>query len=232
MVCISSGIGAALSIYTKNDVTTIVCTTLAVVALIVMRLFGHVECQLLLNKLSASAARIVQRGRTQRNDRDGRAMAVQLQGERQWTLLWESLTEWGDKLHLLHIVLDVNLPAMREGFHANWNRPSHRERHEVWRLDFPLFVDGLAVGRLEVAGDHLESDGSVGTSIERLVDLLEPFEKAFAAVATSPTAAATEKEVKVLALTNSAARSSLSKPANANSFVSAAAADTASSAAH
>jgi UDP-GlcNAc:undecaprenyl-phosphate GlcNAc-1-phosphate transferase len=181
IACLATGAGAILTVFMKNDVATLISTVGVILVLIFMRLFGHVECSLLLNKL-----RILFGGLSRGDGSKSRKASVQLQGERQWHLLWESLTEWGAKLQLLKIDLDVNLPAKREGFHANWCQPTSRERHECWRMELPLFADGLAIGRLQISGERRPSDESACAAVDQLLDLLEPFEKAFAALAVSP----------------------------------------------
>jgi UDP-GlcNAc:undecaprenyl-phosphate GlcNAc-1-phosphate transferase len=187
VACLASGLGALLSVYMKNDVTAILSTGLMVIILIVMRLFGHVECSLMLSRLPIPSWWYSRNGEAEKNGKGtARTTAVRLQGERQWNLLWESLTECADKLHLLRIDLDVNLPAMREGFHANWYQPTERERHECWRMEIPLFVDGAAVGRLQVSGEHRAEQKSVCDAVDQLIDLLEPFERAFADIAARP----------------------------------------------
>jgi UDP-GlcNAc:undecaprenyl-phosphate GlcNAc-1-phosphate transferase len=184
--CIASGLGSALSIYLKNDVTAILSTGLIVVVLIATRLFGHVECALFISKLPIHA--VWQQRMSQTGNRAGRArrVAVRLQGNRQWNLFWESLTELAEKLQLLRIDLDVNLPAMKEGFHANWYQPSCRERHECWRIELPLFVESVAVGRLQVAGDRPNQERSVCDAVDQLAEFLSPFERAFTELATAP----------------------------------------------
>jgi hypothetical protein len=89
---------------------------------------------------------------------------------------WESLTELAEKFQLLRLDLDINLPAMKEGFHANWYQPSVRERHECWRIEVPLFLDGLSVGRLQVVGDQPGQMGSACDAVSRFTELLLPIE--------------------------------------------------------
>lgn len=184
--CLASGVGATLSIYMKNDVTAIVSVALVMAMLVVMRLFGHVECALLLSKLPTLF--FWQRRNTHPDGirRGARRVAVRLQGNRQWNLLWESLTELAEKLQLLRLDLDVNLPAMKEGFHANWYQPSAREQHECWRVEVPLFVEGVAVGRLQLAGDRLNEERSVCDAVDQLAEFLAPFERSFSELAAVP----------------------------------------------
>jgi UDP-GlcNAc:undecaprenyl-phosphate GlcNAc-1-phosphate transferase len=103
-----------------------------------------------------------------------RQASVRLQGTREWDLLWCSLTESADKLHIIELELDVNLPMMHEGYFASWRRKSSSSPERVWRMAIPLLVGGSPAGRLNIVGDRLA--GSFADDLEALMDLLEPFE--------------------------------------------------------
>ena len=188
MACAASGAGAVLSVFQKNDITAIICTGLVAATLVALRLFGHAELELLRSKISLLPIRLRRKGTIENGNGTARKVSVRLQGDRQWNLLWETLIEWRTKLELMRIDLDVNLPAMKEGFHANWYQQSQPEWQDCWRMEIPLFVDGMAVGRLQVAGDRRRDEESVCAAVDNLIDLLEPFEKAFAVLAGSPEA--------------------------------------------
>jgi UDP-GlcNAc:undecaprenyl-phosphate GlcNAc-1-phosphate transferase len=184
--CLASGLGAWLSIYMKNDVTALLTTGFVAVVLIATRLFGHVECALLISKCLSKLPLNMLWGRSSESNKassPARRLAVRLQGNRQWHLFWESLTELAERLQLLRLDLDVNLPAMKEGFHANWYQPTSREHHECWRIEIPLFANGTAVGRLQVAGDRPSQERSVCDAVDQLTDLLGPYEEEFAQLA-------------------------------------------------
>jgi UDP-GlcNAc:undecaprenyl-phosphate GlcNAc-1-phosphate transferase len=184
MSCAASGIGAFLSVFQKNDITAIICTGLVAATLILLRLFGHAELALLRSKIRLPRNRFLRMG--SKDSGTARQVAVRLQGKRQWDLLWNSLVECATKLAFSRVDLDVNLPAMKEGFHANWYQHSQPEWQECWRMELPLIVDGIAVGRLQVAGDRNREEGSVCGAVDSLIELLEPFEKAFAVLAGAP----------------------------------------------
>jgi UDP-GlcNAc:undecaprenyl-phosphate GlcNAc-1-phosphate transferase len=186
LACLASGVGAVLSVYMKNDVTAIVSTALTVILLVAMRLFGHVECKLFLHKLTVRLARPFRLTERRANGSRADTVSVRLQGERNWNLLWQSLTEWAEKLQLLRVDLDVNLPAVKESFHANWYQPTARERHECWSMELPLFVNGRAAGRLQVCGERLDGRESICDAVDQIIDLLGPFEQAFVRLAESP----------------------------------------------
>jgi UDP-GlcNAc:undecaprenyl-phosphate/decaprenyl-phosphate GlcNAc-1-phosphate transferase len=186
VACAATGSGAVISVFQKNDLTAIIATLLVMATLVLLRCFGHAEVALLRSKIAIPPIRIGRSGNHQNRNATTREVAVRLQGEREWNVLWESLVECATKLDLTSIDLDVNLPAMKEGFHANWYQHSPREWHECWRMEIPLFAVGSAVGRLQVIGDRWRAEESVCGSVDNLIDLLKPFEKAFAILAGSP----------------------------------------------
>jgi UDP-GlcNAc:undecaprenyl-phosphate GlcNAc-1-phosphate transferase len=190
--CLSSGLGAWLSIYIKNDATALSTTGFVGAVMMAARLFGHVECALLLSKLLSKVPLngLWQRHPSSREQASSRArrVAVRLQGNRQWHVFWESLTDLAEKLQLLRLDLDVNLPAMKEGFHANWYQPTSLEHHECWRMEIPLFVNEIVVGRLQVAGDLPNQEGLVCDGLDHLAELLVPFERAFKQLVSTPIA--------------------------------------------
>ena len=163
--------GAVASKYWNNDWFAAASCLSAVAFLVAMRLFGHSEALLLASRIKSFALSLSHPFTLSDAEQ---ATAIQLQGTRQWGLLWESLTQFADKLNLLSIQLNVNLPAMQEGYHATWRRPQEYNPERVWRTEIPLFAGSHSVGRLTIAGFH---DGqSACELIERLMDLLQPYE--------------------------------------------------------
>jgi hypothetical protein len=80
------------------------------------------------------------------------------------------------------IRLDLNVPAIYEGYHAIWHSPrgDEPEGTDVWRAEIPLTVQGQASGRLEAVGKRgLEP---VWTQIATLMNLAESLEKTAASL--------------------------------------------------
>jgi len=79
------------------------------------------------------------------------------------------------QLHFKAVRLDVNAPALKEGYHARWGRvQSDLDTPRYWRVEVPLSADGQAIGRLEVVGlrsGEPISDGMI--KVGKLVDELE-----------------------------------------------------------
>jgi UDP-GlcNAc:undecaprenyl-phosphate GlcNAc-1-phosphate transferase len=102
-------------------------------------------------------------------------MEVRLQGAGDWSELWDALTGVGRTLNLLAIRLDVNAPALHEGYHARWDRADEEgEEAARWRAEIPLRAGNQTVGRLEVAG--LRDGEPVWMKITTLCLILEKFE--------------------------------------------------------
>src|SRR5262249_58355818 len=82
------------------------------------RLFGHAELVLVKERLVALGA-LYFRGAGKNGSHQ---IAVRLQGTGEWDGLWAQLTRHAEKRQLLHLRLDVNVPALHEGYHARWDR--------------------------------------------------------------------------------------------------------------
>ena len=172
--CIVTCAGALLSVLMKNDLVAIGSVLLVLGILIITQAFGHVEVRMLLSRLrSLFLAR-----------NGSHSTSFQLQGTREWDLLWQSMIEFAEKMELIHIKLDINLASIQEGFHASWSRPCNSEKRERWRTEIPLFADQHVVGRLIVSGGRREGISSC-QAIDQLMDMLEPLEMEIVGLSSS-----------------------------------------------
>jgi UDP-GlcNAc:undecaprenyl-phosphate GlcNAc-1-phosphate transferase len=113
---------------------------------------------------------------------------VRLQGSRQWELLWDSLTESAEKLGLHRIQLDLNLPMIQESFNATWERPAAPEPDRCWQIRLPLMtMSDQPIGGLTVCGQR--NGDPVCQDIERLLEIVEPFEERLRSLAEQQLAA-------------------------------------------
>jgi UDP-GlcNAc:undecaprenyl-phosphate GlcNAc-1-phosphate transferase len=56
-------------------------------------------------------------------------------------------------------MLDVNAPALHEGYHRRWSRVGgYVDPLTDWRIELPLFGQGQAIGRLTVCGSRREQN--------------------------------------------------------------------------
>ena len=96
-----------------------------------------------------------------------------------------------DRLNLQTIGLDVNAPAMHENYHARWDRPGGPSDSFLWRLEIPLFGNGIPIGRLSVSAER--DDQSIADALEVLVKMVEMAEIRATEGVTVPVAASPSK---------------------------------------
>jgi UDP-GlcNAc:undecaprenyl-phosphate GlcNAc-1-phosphate transferase len=184
-LCGLTVVGMLASVALNNELMALVAALVVVNVLVVGRLFGHAELQLLKERLVGLAVGLLQGrsgGRTHQ-------LEVRLQGSSNWTDLWGSLTGQARGLGLRTVCLDVNAPAQHEGYHARWDRfESASEVLAEWRIELPLLLNGQAVGRLEFTGDR--GAEPVPDLMRTIILLSDEVERALAVVIDSPPVAA------------------------------------------
>jgi UDP-GlcNAc:undecaprenyl-phosphate GlcNAc-1-phosphate transferase len=156
----------------KNDLVALVAAGSVVLMLITSGLFGRGEFGLLAIRTRDMVVSLVRPA----DPRFRRALetTARFQGSRAWDVLWSTLTESADKLQLTRIDLDLNVPAIAEGYHASWTRNGRNGQENEWRLRLPLAVAGHTAGSLTIAG--LRDEESPCPGIELVVEMVEPFE--------------------------------------------------------
>src|SRR5262249_38623496 len=142
--------GALASTALRNDLYALVAGGGVVIALVAGKLFGNAELRLI-HKRGASGGGTV--WPCPSSNRPWR-LAIRLQGIADWDQVWEDLTGVADRLNFQTICLDVNAPAMHENYHARWDRPTSPPETYLWRLEIPLFINGVPIGRLAVAAER------------------------------------------------------------------------------
>ncbi len=169
-----TAIGAMISLTLKNDYVAVMSAALVVLVLIVTRSFGHTELYLVAKRLRSLASSFVPSAKladsgVQRLD------TSHLRGSIAWDDLWESLTDFADEHDLECVELNVSVPALDEEYHAKWLRRHESQEVPPWRTDIPLTSDGMAVGRLRLAGLPVQGT-SVCDWIGELTMALRPIE--------------------------------------------------------
>lgn len=193
LICVATCGSALLSFQLRNELIAWSAILGVVGFLMVMGIFGRVELALVRDRVRSKT-----RGFSKRNGTPIHESRIQLQGSRQWDHLWTALIESAEEYNLTRIELVLNLPALNEGFYANWSCPGTVEEEISWRLESPLVVAGREVGSLLVMGatPHGSSLGHVG----RIADFLEPVEESICKVVAelSQPAAANEPADQVV----------------------------------
>lgn len=161
--------GAVAGVVLKSDLISLSTMIFALGSLVVSRLFGFAELQLLYKRIVTFASSLLAHG--SRIGEQSRQQVVKLQGTRNWEIVWDTLVEFGEKHGLARVSLDLNMPWLHEGFHADWNRSRMPEYAERWNVRLPLVHQGRVMGRLEFIGRHHDTESLLVLS--RLTELLE-----------------------------------------------------------
>ncbi|MBN2474011.1 MAG: undecaprenyl/decaprenyl-phosphate alpha-N-acetylglucosaminyl 1-phosphate transferase [Pirellulales bacterium] len=157
----------------RADLIALLTVSAIVIIFIATGVFGRAELLLLGNRLRQVGRSIVTpiAGKPPEIQQS----SIRLQGSRHWEQHWKAFVKSVEELHLSEIRLDVNLPAAHEGYHASWELRRRDDPQKSWRLDVPLVLTGRPIGGLRIVGRR--SGRSVCEQLQRLIELIEPFEK-------------------------------------------------------
>lgn len=170
LFCLATALAGLASVAFNSDLIALL-TALAVTATLALtRLFGHAEAMLVKERLLGLARSFLRR------DVSGepRQLEIRLQGSTDWQPFWLMLKSAARRLNLEQLRLDVNAPALHEGYHARWERTrDDGELPRLWRAEIPLSSRGLAFGRIEIAGHPDEKPvwvkiAAVATVVEKI----------------------------------------------------------------
>jgi UDP-GlcNAc:undecaprenyl-phosphate GlcNAc-1-phosphate transferase len=187
-LAVVAGSGAFLSLLMNSEVFALVSAFIVVGLLVAFRLFGQAEFLLIKERL-LSVFFALRHGHEQ-----GRVhqSTVRLQGSTDWNDLWRYITAFAEQVQLRAVCLDVNAPALHEGYHARWGRvPGDSETPSFWRTEIPVALRGQIVGRLEFTGAY--AGAPVCEAIALVAKLVEDVELALAGL-TAPPAPSTLEE--------------------------------------
>ena len=71
--------------------------------------------------------------------------------------------------------LNVNMPALHEGYHARWDcAHGQKEDGNYWRTEMPLLAQGHIIGRVEIIGER--NHEPVWEKIISVLELVNDFE--------------------------------------------------------
>jgi UDP-GlcNAc:undecaprenyl-phosphate GlcNAc-1-phosphate transferase len=170
-LCLVTVAGVLLSLALKNEMVALLSAVVVVAILVVTRLFGHGELSLLGQRCQFLAASFLGRADAE----SGRESAVRLQGSLEWQQLMRAILKFRGPLNLKTVRLDVNAPALHEGYHARWDRPDEEtEERALWRTEVPLTSQRRVIGRLEIEG--YQDDEPVSQKMGRVSKLVQDFE--------------------------------------------------------
>jgi hypothetical protein len=98
---------------------------------------------------------------------------IQIQGRRQWNILWAALREAAPTYNLAGLKLNVNIPHLHESFYATWKRPG-RTSEDAWKLSLPLAYGDRPIGKLTILGSSTGAEGLA--EMQFLLEFLQPLE--------------------------------------------------------
>lgn len=150
-LCLFCGLGAWLSVRFANGWFALVSAVAVMGFLIFRRLFGHVELQLAGQHLVNLRRNYFPGGKS--TSSTIWQSKIRMQGVRPWEELWAFLVERAEHLSIAKLTLDLNLPWLHEGFHANWENNRPRASRPLPRLSWPLTSGDRTIGSLSIVGD-------------------------------------------------------------------------------
>jgi len=166
--------GAIASYLSNNDAYAVLAGGGVVLALAGARIFGHAEAALVASHVRMTARSMWRRLRPAANEAGRQSdHAIQLQGRRQWSVLWTALREAATVYRLSGLKLNVNIPHLHESFFASW-KTADAPSGPVWQIVLPLTCDDRPVGKLVIEG---RSSGVLGLAeMQEVLDFLEPLD--------------------------------------------------------
>ncbi|MFO0944592.1 MAG: MraY family glycosyltransferase [Planctomycetota bacterium] len=187
--------GALVSVYLGQELFALLTVVVVIAALVSTGVFGHAEFMLLVThgrNFLTSVFKPISKPAA-----NSKRINIQLQGSRNWEEIWDQLQHSAELLEFNSVKLDVNLPALHEGYHGAWHRTDKRiVQEECWMTVVPIVVNGRAIGRLEISGTR-RPQASVYGRMGQLADLLESIESRILDMMKDMPVAATDGRVHI-----------------------------------
>jgi len=161
--------GAVAGVLLGSDWISLATMTFSIGALVVFKLFGFAELKLMYKRLEGYCTSIFVRP-----DQVGSFVhqeSVHLQGTRNWDVIWQTLVEFAEKHGLSRIQMNLDMPWLHEGYHAEWQKADLPEVSTRWSLKFPLIIQGESYGGLEFIGKQQEGESLL--ALAQLTELLD-----------------------------------------------------------
>lgn len=155
LLCLTTATGGVLSLVFRQSEYALASIGIVIVVMLVCKIFGVAEFQLVTRKARGLAKSLVQARKGERSDTQ--QSMVHVQGSRNWEDIWNRLAEFADEHRLLELTLDLNAPWMHESFHATHRRKDMaRGTNHEWYVQLPLIAGGRLFGRIELTGSGQE----------------------------------------------------------------------------
>jgi UDP-GlcNAc:undecaprenyl-phosphate GlcNAc-1-phosphate transferase len=174
-LCVVTVTGALVSLAFNNELFALMGATAVVSVLVLTKIFGHAELNLLNQRLRGFLRGLM----TRPSGSGAREIQVRLHGSLQWKDLMEAVVANSAVLKLKTINLDVNAPSLNESYHAHWDSGvDHADEAALWRAEIPLSLHEHCIGRLEVLGNR--DAEPIWQKLSRLASMVQSFETQFA----------------------------------------------------
>jgi UDP-GlcNAc:undecaprenyl-phosphate GlcNAc-1-phosphate transferase len=178
LLCALTAAGGTLSVITHQSEYAVVAIGIVTIFLVANRIFGFAEFKLILSKFAA-LYRSLKSFRNKSKD-SHRQTAIQLQGRRDWQLIWHNVREFSEKYDFKTVRLHLHLPWLHEIYHARYDKVGAQltERDDEWYFAIPLNVQKRFVGEIEVEAfknEDVPPYEIVAQLMEMLADLEEQF---------------------------------------------------------
>ncbi|MCE2797921.1 MAG: undecaprenyl/decaprenyl-phosphate alpha-N-acetylglucosaminyl 1-phosphate transferase [Planctomycetaceae bacterium] len=161
--------GAVAGVLLGSDWISLATMAFSIGALVVFKLFGFAELKLMYHRIEGFCTSLFIRPDC--IDSFVHQESVHLQGTRNWDVIWQTLVEFAEKHGLSRIEMDLNMPWLHEGYHAEWQKAELPEGPRRWSLKFPLILGGESFGGLEFIGKQQEGESLL--VLAQLTELLD-----------------------------------------------------------
>ncbi len=175
-MCLMTAVGGTLSLVYQQSEYALISIAAVVVFLVVGKVFGIAEFQLIANR-SRSLIRSFVNLPVNRSNENSHQDSVRLQGNKNWDSCWQVLREFARQNNVLHLTMDLNLPWLHESYHATFQQLDRKKliADELWSAELPLTVDRRVIGRLDYSGSILDSSlFQVSSDLKDVLAKMEP----------------------------------------------------------
>lgn len=142
-LCLITTTLSVLSIKISLPLLPIVGVLTVLGLLVATRTFGHAEFRLLLGRASHFAHSFTVAPAN--CDAKKYQRKILMQGAGSWETIWEPLVDFAKTHDMAKVKIDLSLPWLHEGYHANWQSARLPEKASQLKICLPLFTQARAV---------------------------------------------------------------------------------------
>ena len=168
LACALCSAGALASLAHRNEWIAISVASTVILTCMAAKVFGHNELRLLLNRTQGflkSLFRLSAAGESK-----GAMSAMQIQGQLNWTPIWDDLQAYAEGLGLIRAEFYISAPRVHESYHAEWSlRTVDADR--LWKMTVPVMNQGMIVGRISLHGELIPASSQ--SSAEQIADIVQ-----------------------------------------------------------